>query len=633
MDTLGLKSINKINELTDNKFVNNVKEHIKEQEKFDENNNTTDEINEEETSIELPNNVQEKVNTSYENQVQSISRQEELAYLKTNQNYDKQLAEINLREQQAKQKVEDDYWLAQVKLDPKSKDFHRQGGNLAWEAMHKQNIEIPRNAQNQRDLLAQNRGYDLNAITATSNKLLEFVNRDIENLEDDYSKSLKNYIDVTKPYYELAYRHKEIADNFSQSLAAQNIWEVNQNIGNFFGVLPILRSTGHIADNIIDLIAGISDKLINGGRLDIKQHKYITDWLNSYGVGISPDDLYSSDLSIWDKLSIPYLYTKFAESVPDMAFTYYGINKLTQIERNAIIAERAKIKAGEINSSILKSIDNQIKATPKDSVQLKGLLRLKNGIQKLQANGIPTKELGRALGSLANNYKAASFMGKLRYGNIPFTALMIDYTRRLADLTSSRPDGVFQAADLVSAAIHMGVDYSSFATVMNAPKMKEKSLQELFDLQSSPKNTLTKIGNILETTGGMITSIGTEGFGEIIQTYIEQQARNNYTLPSLATIMMTNSQFGAFKQERNQLEEAGVVAGILGGVMSGGFSLTGKINKVELPKLPPDIGDTAEILAIQQAHTEFNVDKEIEQSKEKLEENTQKIINGLTRTS
>lgn len=131
--------------------------------------------------------------------------------------------------------------------------------------------------------------------------------------------------------------------------------------------------------------------------------------------------------------------------------------------------------------------------------------------------------------------------------------------------------------DIFTGIASAGIDIiGGYATTI-APFSGKGMLSDLLNPLSGPSKT--KLGGALRATGDIaVDSVFVEGGGEAIQRYLELQAQNKYTLPDLATLLMSNT--GIFGKEQKEIAKAGI-QGFIGSVGTAtGMTVAGKyLNK------------------------------------------------------
>ena len=507
--------------------------------------------------------------------------------------------ELILKNQQANENLtnkyleeEEEFWYKIA--DAKNSEDHSRIMNdnlkLKRDYIRARSETSPTNLRHALELNSLQGQHRAEAIIAKSNYLSKTISDEYDNLAKSYRDNVDLYIKNLGPTHQWLSDELESIYAKSMQLSANEMADATATAGPLDG---IIRSFVDLADSSINLAATVGSPIYTPDKgffnlpssPDVKPVEGLLRYLFDYK-SVNPHSLISDDYSTFDKLSITYLLHALAESAAEMGLVMFQGAKFLGAYNQAIRTERGVatgVLSGEVTETSLiekvsqkirKNLDKNItayKAAGKNDIaeriaEYKRLLidSETNAIKVGILNAAVDKRTASAImGTIAGTYSRPGLKSFIKEAKMPIALAGIDILRRVSDLAAERDGGQIYAKDFLAAFMHWGVDMAG-GVAMVAPAIKtlpkleaKQSLKEL--LSPSAFKKVDFLDKVADIGVGAVT----EGYGEMIQTYLELQAANDYRLPSLSTIL--NSTLPSMRQYRDILTEAGTLGAALGG--------------------------------------------------------------------
>lgn len=521
------------------------------------------------------------------------------------------------------------------------------------------NVSIPT------ELKHSNQMVDLKLQQANS-KALAINNFIKKQINDEFQYMKDNYKDYAIAYVKEYNRLGVIGDEALQEayakayeLTTNNYAEMTQTNGPLDN---IIRGVIHTTDSWASLGASLSASL-REGTLTFKDAPILEKFLesafdyksyNKYEAFGTASVIQDNVMNTLRLLPVANAISTFAESLPEMielgimgSGFAKGWNQTVLDARNALIAEKTLTK------NMSKHIDRQIKlADFKGNTKLKERLEaLKLHLTNPAAKTITKDEFSSIAGAVASTFNKVSFWKGLRNaGPLPFTLLALEYAKRGVDLYKYKPEG-YQLTlwDSMAPLIHLFVDYAGIVGMLGAKNVFVGARNSLYNKQEiarlSAKKTLTKVEkDTLELLkqanktrlgdglrGSILGGFAIEGFGEMIQTHLEQQVQSGYALPSFTSMLFNEYNLSSLREKQEDMYRTGMLGG-LGGALAGGVSnitsnILNKVNEYIDDKKQKKLDEI-----LKQNDTELayvDTKKDIETIKAKTKQILESIKNGL----
>lgn len=391
-----------------------------------------------------------------------------------------------------------------------------------------------------------------------------------------YKASLDDTVRLFRNAYDLMTIHEK-----DYSLEITSGWE---GIG-----AGLIQGGAHFVDSTLTAIRALGSLMFGDGQAEPVhwlQHALINGGFNYEHIGRLTSDMFSLD----DRITTGYLGYGLAESAAEMGLIGWNVGHLSRAFRpvnstaikNMIVDKMAKDaraltalgkRTGKASDIVMaERVKKAIAAIENGALENMAIPDLHKKMAEILGGKLAQKAaLDRYKKLNVSKYagKNADELGKMFTGKKVFQPLhgiiggagfITDYFRRVTDLASSRPEGQrdIKMADYLAALPHIAVDYASMIGIMQGFN-KSNILQPLWKQADEGLEAATKTSfkqRAASLVGGVAASSYMEGLGEMVQTYMELQARNNYTLPDMGLIMTDPK----YQKEAEQIKEAGLLA-------------------------------------------------------------------------
>lgn len=465
------------------------------------------------------------------------------------------------------------------------------------------NVSIPT------ELKHSNQMVDLKHQQANS-KALAINNFIKKQINDEFQYIKDNYKDYAVAYAKEYNRIGIIGDEALQEAYAKayeittnNYAEMTQTSGPLDN---IIRGVVHTTDTWASMGASLSASL-REGTLTFKDAPILEKFLESafnyksynkyeaFGTASVIQDNLKDTLRL---LPVANAISTFAESLPEMielgimgSGFAKGWNKTVLDARNALIAEKTLTK------NMSKHLDRQIRlADFKGNTQLKERLEsLKLHLANPSAKTLTKDEFASIAGAVASTFNKVSFFKGLKNaGPLPFTLLAVEWAKRGVDLYKDKPaDYQLTLYDAMTPLIHLFVDYAGIIGMLGAKNVFVGARNSLYNKQEiarlSAKETLTKVEkdtlDFLKQTNktkigdglrsSLLGGFAVEGFGEMIQTHLEQQVQSGFTLPSFTDMLFNEYNLSSLREKQEDMYRTGMLGGLGGGLAGGASHIVG----------------------------------------------------------
>lgn len=297
-------------------------------------------------------------------------------------------------------------------------------------------------------------------------------------------------------------------------------------------------------------------------------------------------DIFNDLFTIGSRLDFTAAIGKTAESIMEMGAIGLTqglfVRGLNNIARNGIggIAEGTfqQLRHGRAlaattgDKTLIKVFDDAIRDYGRVA---KKELTKKEWTEFLAEKAAILNKLGKKDMQFADRLKKATSV-KSEFGyvasqmGLPMGLLIGDIWRRANDINGGTREKL-SIEDFQAAMVHTAVDYMAAWKLLGMGNrlVRNETKPRLLD---AIKDNFKPETAIVGYGAGMAY----EGFGEMIQTYLELQGANNYSLPDLGTIIKDPR----YEKYKNQIIEAGAYGAIGGGIF-------GAIGAVQGLKKPP----------------------------------------------
>lgn len=516
------------------------------------------------------------------------------------------------------------------------------------------NIGIPLELQQSNQMVDLKNQQANSKALAINNFIKKQINDEFQYVEDKYKDYIRAYI---KEYNRLG----KIGDDALQE-AYSKAYEITTNkyseMTQTSGPLDnIIRGVIHTADGWASLGASLSASL-REGTLTFKDAPILERFLestfdyksyNKYEAFGTADVFQDTITNTFRMLPVAHAISTFVESIPEMlelgimgSGFAKGLNKTVLDARNALIAEKTLTK------NMSKHLDRQIQlAGFKGNTQLENRLKdLKTFILNPNTKTITKNEFAEIAGAVASTFNRVSFFqGMKNAGFLPYSLLAVEYAKRGVDLYKDKPDNYqLTKFDIMTPLIHLFVDYAGIVGMLGMKNVfvgakdsflnkrelarlaskKELTKAEQTQLELLKQNTRFKIGNGL--AGSTLGAFGVEGFGEMIQTHLEQQVQSGFTLPSFTNMLFNEYSLSSLKEKQNEMYKAGILGGLAGGLAGGVSHLGAGVSKAATQAIEDKL-PTQEPNDTEKAYNDSQ--KDIETIRAKTEQINESIKNGL----
>ena len=439
-------------------------------------------------------------------------------------------------------------WNEQTKLE----DILNNKIPLAYEqALDKNALNI----QHAKEEAFLKRNLQLNNLSKVRNDLLEKAEREYGVKKEELDRALE----ASRAIYNQAFidSYKYSADDYA---------DISEGYGGWIN--SAMKSLGDIGDNILSIAPFLSNTVL-GTNFD--KVEVISDIFHFLGVNKHNYYELHNEEEFWDRLSAGYLINQLFASAPYFIPIMAGagvIGKGTQLATSTLL-----------RNNITKNLDKLKTLAKNDSKALANITKLEKALTNPETL-ISKKGLENVLGSVLSSSNiskltSTSLAGILK--NMPKSSYLamglgaLDGISRITEQTSQRGAGAkIRLEDVITGLTNWGVDVAgALLPLIGVNKAFGKFGEEVFEggLKQSliAETKLDKVTGLGRFLGGVAGEATIEGFGEAIQTYNELQAKSNYTLPSLASMLMSHK----YEKEKDMLLESAVVGGLLGAGMMG----------------------------------------------------------------
>ena len=419
--------------------------------------------------------------------------------------------------------------------------------------------------------------YETNALKT---KLAKFHNlesyiqldKQISDLQEFNAEQKRQTLELLQGLRSVSFKESYLA-------AMKNQYDVGATYGGFID--SFLNSAAEVVDDTLSLFSAL------GGGKKVELTQELFHWL-----GVSSHNYYElqNQQDFSDRVSVGYIINQFMMSLPHMISMMVGggtVIKGANLARGALLRE-----------NIIKNLDNAIDRATKLGKDATALKSLKSKYLDPRATYNPKhieQVMSQVLASPTTLQNIVSSGAFATARNLPKSAVIaaglgaIDALTRVNEQRLARggDNASLSFGDILTGLMNWSVDVAGIILptqrITNMfPAFGEKAWSN--GLREAIQAT-TREGRIkgLQKFGGEVFGeAGIEGFGEFLQTYNELQAQANYTLPNWIDLIKSKPlMYEQYDKQKDQLLEATVVGGLLGGAMSAGANtISASVNAV-----------------------------------------------------